>query len=195
MKGLLRSFLAKRGYVLWKRDFFRFGISPFVDMARLNAAWERPLDVVFDVGANVGQFAAEAREALPAAKIFSFEPHPRSFEKLADSRADGRMFRHCLALSDVVGEVVFYEYGREGDGSHINSLVPNAKFPTRFGYKGKEITVRGSTLDQFCATQNIDRNRFLENRRGGRGAVRSKGRHEYAVAREDFCSLPGIQRS
>ncbi len=110
MKGLLRSFLAKRGYVLWKRDFFRFGISPFVDMARLNAAWERPLDVVFDVGANVGQFAAEAREALPAAKIFSFEPHPRSFEKLADSRADGRMFRHCLALSDVVGEVVFYEY-------------------------------------------------------------------------------------
>ena len=139
MKGLLRSFLAKRGYVLWKRDFFRFGISPFVDMARLNAAWERPLDVVFDVGANVGQFAAEAREALPAAKIFSFEPHPRSFEKLADSRADGRMFRHCLALSDVVGEVVFYEYGREGDGSHINSLVPNRDSPLALATRGKKL--------------------------------------------------------
>lgn len=162
MKQLLRSLLDRSGYVLWKRNFFRFGISPFVDMARLNAAWKRPLDVVFDVGANIGQFAAEARKALPTAEIFSFEPHPRSFEKLAGSQADGRMFCYHLALSDVVGEVDFHEYSREGEGSHLNSLVPDARFSTRFGYKSSPIKVRSSTLDRFCAAENIDRIDFLK---------------------------------
>jgi FkbM family methyltransferase len=162
MKQLLRSFLAKRGYVLWKRDYFRFGISPFVDMARLNAAWGRSIEVLFDVGANIGQFAGEARQALPAAKIYSFEPHPRTFEKLTASKTDGLMFQNCLALRDEIGDVIFYEYASEGDGSHINSLLPNARFPARFGYKCNEITVRSSTLDHFCASQSIGRIDFLK---------------------------------
>lgn len=162
MKQLLRSFLARYGYVLWKQDYFRFGISPFVDMARLNAAWGRSIAVLFDVGANVGQFAGEARQALPDTRIYSFEPHPRSFEKLLTLKTDKLMFPNCLALSDSTGDATFYEYASEGDGSHINSLVPNARFPARFGYKGQEITVRSSTLDRFCAGQSIGRIDFLK---------------------------------
>ena len=162
MKNLLRSFLAQRGYVLWKRNFFRFGISPFVDMARLNTTWGRSLDVVFDVGANVGQFAQEARQEQPAATIYSFEPHPRSFEKLAQAAAGNRIVPQCLALSDQIGEVRFYEYGSEGPGSHINSLVPDARFPARFGYEGHAITVQSTTLDHFCAGHDIDRIDFLK---------------------------------
>lgn len=162
MKNLLRSFLAKRGYVLWKRNFFRFGISPFVDMARLNMTWGRSLDVVFDVGANVGQFAQEARHELPAATIYSFEPHPRSFEKLSKVAVGGRIDPQCSALSDRIGEVMFYEYDIEGAGSHLNSLVPDARFPTRFGYEGHAITVQSTTLDHFCASHSIDCIDFLK---------------------------------
>ncbi|MGO9062762.1 MAG: FkbM family methyltransferase [Candidatus Binataceae bacterium] len=161
-KGLLRSFLHKRGYVLWKRDYFRFGISPFVDMARLNRAWGRSFDVLFDVGANVGQFAGEARRELPHTAIHCFEPHPRSFEKLSQSGTDDRMYLHCLALSDKAGEVTFYEYAAEGEGTHINSLVPNARFPTRFGYQSRKTTVLSSTLDEFCSSQDVDRIDFLK---------------------------------
>jgi FkbM family methyltransferase len=157
VKSLLRSILDKRGYVLWKRNFFRFGISPFVDMVRLNAAWGRPLDLVFDVGANVGQFAREARQELPSATIYSFEPHPRSFEKLSQAATDGLIHPQCLALSDQIGEVTFYEYGFEGEGSHINSLVPNARFPARFHYESHAITVQSTTLDHWCASNHIDR--------------------------------------
>lgn len=162
MKNLLRSLLERRGYVLWKRDFFRFGISPFVDMARLNAPWGRSLDVLFDVGANVGQFAREARRELPRTKIYSFEPHPRSFEKLSQSGPVDLIDRHCLALSNIAGEVVLYEYSNEGDGSHINSLVPDARFPARFGYTGRPIKVISATLDGFCAGESIDRIDFLK---------------------------------
>jgi hypothetical protein len=85
MKNLVRSIFHKHGYVLWKRNFFRFGIWPFVDIGRLNSAWGRTVDVLFGVGANIGQFAIEARRELPAATIHSFEPHPQSFEKLSAS--------------------------------------------------------------------------------------------------------------
>ena len=114
-------------------------------MARLNAAWGRSVEVLFDVGANVGQFAREAREELPHAKIYSFEPHSRSFEKLSKSKTDSLMFQHCLALSDEIGEVTFYEYAFEGDGSHINSLVPNARFPDAIRIQKQ--SDQGSQLD------------------------------------------------
>ena len=68
----------------------------------------------------------------------------------------------CLALSDRIGEVTFYEYGSEGEGSLINSLVPNARFPARFGYESQVITVQSTTLDHFCASHGIDRLDFLK---------------------------------
>jgi FkbM family methyltransferase len=71
------------------------------------------------------------------------------------------MVQHCLALGEDDGEVSFYEYGAEGDSSHRNSLVPNAR-STRFGYQSTEIKVRGTTLDDFCATQNIEQIDFLK---------------------------------
>jgi FkbM family methyltransferase len=162
MKEFIRSILGKRGYVVWKRNYFRFGISPFVDIGRLNAAWNRSLDIVFDVGANVGQFASEARRELPSVKIHSFEPHPRTFDKLIKANSDELMCRHCLALSEEIGQVTFYEYAAEGDGSLINSLIPNARFPTRFGYSNREIKVCSSTLDRFCEIENIRQIDFLK---------------------------------
>jgi FkbM family methyltransferase len=162
MKQITRFILSRLGYVLWKRQFLRFGISPFIDIARLNSAWGRPLKVIFDVGANVGQFAIEARQDLPDAKIYSFEPHPLTFEKFVKSNTDKLIFPYSLALSDKDGEVTFYEYACEGDGTQINSLVPDARFPTRFGHKSREIKVRSSTIDHFCETLNIDQIDFLK---------------------------------
>lgn len=162
MKHLIRALVQRRGYVLWKRDCFRFGISPFVDMARLNATWGRSLKVLFDVGANAGQFARDARRELPGTKIYSFEPHPDSFERLSQSGEDALIERHCLALSDKRGEAVLYEYSAAGEGSHLNSLVPNARFPVRFGYKSRPIEVSSSTIDDFCAAVNISCIDFLK---------------------------------
>src|SRR5262249_30839154 len=88
--------------------------------------------------------------------------HPRTFEKLMALNTDNRIFRYSLALGDKEGEVNFYEYGSEGDGTQINSLVPNARFPTRFGYKSREIKVRSSTIDIICAAENISQIDFLK---------------------------------
>jgi hypothetical protein len=42
-----------------------------------------------------------------------------------------------------------------GDGSLINSLVADARFPTKFGYEAKEIKVACTTIDAFCADNKI----------------------------------------
>jgi len=41
-----------------------------------------PIDVVFDLGANVGLFAEHARSLFPEAKIVCVEPHPENFAEL-----------------------------------------------------------------------------------------------------------------
>lgn len=63
-----------------------------------------PFDTVFDVGGNVGDFAAEAVEAWPDARVLSFEPIPA----LADVNAAaglGKWDCYTLAISRERGEL------------------------------------------------------------------------------------------
>lgn len=157
IRNILTSALARLGYVLWKRDFLRYGVDIFLDVTRLSEAWKRPLNVVFDVGANVGQTTRAMLDAFPEVKIYSFEPHPKVFASLASRIPQGRVTLNNLALGAETGEVAFYEYADGGDASLRNSLVPNARSTVQFGYISKPITVQCVTLDQFCAAQEIDR--------------------------------------
>lgn len=154
--AMIRALCGRAGYVLWKREFIRYGVEPFLDMQRLTRAWRRPVETFFDVGANVGQTAVEAREAFPSARIFSFEPHPLTFQRLRAAIPASALFSaHQLAFSDKEGSAKFYEYATEGDGTHINSLVPNARFPMQRGYTANQITVPCSTIDNFCADNSV----------------------------------------
>lgn len=61
----------------------------------------RPLDLIIDVGANLGQFAREMRGKFPAAHIVSFEPNPQAFAELdAWAKADG----NARAINCAIGE-------------------------------------------------------------------------------------------
>jgi len=155
--NLFRSGLERMGYALIKPEFSRFGLSLYVDVRRIGRQWGWSTTTVFDVGANVGQFAAEALAGFPEATVWSFEPFPKSFAKLVDGGANARLKPFQLALSDRIGESAFFAYSEEGDGSHINSLTDKARFPQRFGYKPRELTVKTSTIDAFCSEHGVER--------------------------------------
>lgn len=158
LMSAVRAVCERAGYVLWKREFIRYGVEPFLDMQRLSRVWNMPIQTFFDIGANVGQTAEAARKAFPSARIFSFEPHPATFQRLRSAiPSSDRFSAHHLAFSNKQGVGTFYEYGTEGDGTHINSLVPNARFPTQRGYKANQIEVLCSTLDGFCADNSVQR--------------------------------------
>lgn len=70
----------------------------------LAAMQVKPPAVVFDVGANVGQSAREFRKHWPEALIYTFEPVPATFERLAVVAAgDDRMVASNVGLSRASG--------------------------------------------------------------------------------------------
>jgi FkbM family methyltransferase len=58
-------------------------------------------DVIIDVGANVGNFTVQYANTLPGARIYSFEPHPVTFDKLEENTQKyPNVTPVCCALSD-----------------------------------------------------------------------------------------------
>jgi FkbM family methyltransferase len=66
-------------------------------------AWVQTLGIrsVFDIGANVGQFATEIRHELPEAQIYSFEPLQECYGALTETfRNDSRFEAFPYALGE-----------------------------------------------------------------------------------------------
>jgi FkbM family methyltransferase len=112
----------------------------------------KPGDVVFDVGANLGQSSELASLAVGSTgHVFSFEPNPVTFPilKAKVSRWPvSNVTALNLALSDSTGIVDFYvdmrpEFGSEG--SSMRELID-----LKVIGKSKKTSVRSSTLDAFC---------------------------------------------
>jgi FkbM family methyltransferase len=131
----------------------RFGVEPFFDIKRLSGIWNYPINRFFDVGANEGQTALNARKIFPRAEIFSFEPHPVTYSALTSKLAHSTNI-HCfnLALGSQAGEFEMFEY----ESSALNSMVPDAQFAVRFGTEGRPVPVQCTTLDRLCSDMSID---------------------------------------
>jgi FkbM family methyltransferase len=72
--------------------------------------------VVFDVGANEGNYAKSVLELKPSARVYAFEPHPVTYGRLA-ALAVGP--EHLVAVNaacgSTAGQMVLYDYaGSEG---------------------------------------------------------------------------------
>jgi FkbM family methyltransferase len=144
--------LARAGYELVPRG--AFGHNPFRDIQLLSGRWGFPIRTFFDVGANDGQTTLTAAKLFPDACIFSFEPHPSTFERLVHATKDASKVKlvQC-ALGASIEDQIMHTY----DSSLINSLLPNAPYAVRFGQQSSQIVVNCSTVDRFCSEQNIDK--------------------------------------
>lgn len=123
--------------------------------------WLPNCDVVFDVGANVGSWAALAVQFNPGIRLHCFEPSKPTFLTLVGSGLPGDVtYNHCGLGSKP--EDLTLRIFEEGAG--INSLYERKGLED--GWKlapqlGSE-TVRIITLDRYCADNSIDRIDFLK---------------------------------
>jgi FkbM family methyltransferase len=146
---LLKKIALKRGYIVSQAQ--RLGLDLFQDISRLSAAWAIPIRTVFDVGANSGQTALELLAHLPAAHIFSFEPHPTTFAKLLATIGNVPNFTATnTALGATTGSLPMTVY----DLDCVNTLRPGFHPTGRF-QATNSIEVPVTTLDLFCATHAI----------------------------------------
>lgn len=98
----LRTRLRRLGQMLGL-DIRPYAPQSSVAARRARIIAQHRIEVVLDVGANIGQYARELRSAGYKGRIFSFEPLTEPFEALSrDSEGDAHW--HCLQLALGKGE-------------------------------------------------------------------------------------------
>lgn len=117
IKRLVRTTLNRFGYDIVSMTPASSPRNPLVDQLITH-----DISVVFDVGANIGQFARQLRDYGYAGKIVSFEPVKASFDRLSErARADS----HWKALNIALGafpQTVKINVSRNSVSSSIRPL-------------------------------------------------------------------------
>jgi FkbM family methyltransferase len=119
---------------------------------------ERP--VLFDVGANVGDYSKSLREEYPNARIYAFEPHPRTFSYLKSNLASSNVKLYNIALGENPGEFVLYDRADQ-DGSQHASLF-EAVISEIHKQNTTKFSVTVDTMDEFCRREEISEIDFLK---------------------------------
>jgi FkbM family methyltransferase len=110
--------------------------------------------VMFDVGANVGDYSNALYATFPKAQIVAFEPVPRTFEVLRATLAKTTVKCCSIGLSDAEGEAVIYDY-EQMIGSEHASLFPGVLKYLHRAETIKETNVPLITLDAYCCAESI----------------------------------------
>lgn len=142
----LRELIEKlSGYNIYKKGFMPAG-------GRLNEDIDLKLkidvNVVFDVGANIGQTVESFKTRWPEAYIHSFEPINTAFEQLKKLKYD-RVIYNNMAVGNFNGEQEIIIYPE--DSSVLNSLKPNL----RPEHSNNKQTVQVIEIDRYVESQNI----------------------------------------
>lgn len=124
---------------------YRHGMDEFRDIRR-RLPHER-IDIIFDVGANVGDTSLAFRRHFPSATIYCFEPNSELAPRLRGLNAN--LDVHSVALSSRIGETGF---DKSGASSDLYSLTDD---------KSEEI-VALDTVDNFCKSRSIDHVHYLK---------------------------------
>lgn len=121
---------------------------------------DRRIDVVLDVGANVGQFGASLRMKGYRGKIVSFEPIESVYKSLAAiAKADGNWEAYNIALGAAPGETTI----NVADASVFSSILGSTSAAIQFDSKAavrRTETIKVRTLDEFAS--NLSGNILLK---------------------------------
>lgn len=107
--------------------------------------------VIFDVGACKGEYTDYVLSKIPKANCLLFEPNPDLFRTLKHEN------KYQVALSDKSGEIGFYVC--LGKHNELSSVYDREVFKQTGSVKE---VVNATTVDIFCAENNIDSIDFLK---------------------------------
>jgi FkbM family methyltransferase len=142
MNRVIRAFYKRLGII----HLGRRRVQDLIDFIQ-----DRQIDLVIDVGANIGQFGASLRAEGYRGRIVSFEPVESEFQTLAKkAAADGNWEAHHCGLGAVSGEAVINVAELTVFSSILASTGAAARHDSRTTIQRTE-TIRISTLDEVAA--------------------------------------------
>lgn len=142
LSGAVQSLLHRRGLELGPYP-------PGGQSRRARLLASRGIDVVLDVGANVGQYGLELRAAGYEGRIVSFEPLSQAFAELSRvAEADGRWECRRLALASSEGSAEINVSGNSYSSSLLEMKDRHLRSAPDSAYTGTEKIPLG-TLDSI----------------------------------------------
>lgn len=117
--------------------------------------------VIFDVGANVGDYTENLSSILLRSKIYSFEPNPYTFNELEKRfRGNKRVVANQFALGSVRGKDRLYFYNTNKITGHASIHPQVFELHKRSDIDSSEICIE--TIDDYCLAHNISRIDFMK---------------------------------
>jgi FkbM family methyltransferase len=105
-------------YRSYSYDFNKNGESKLIEA--LPKILTRATPVIFDVGANKGDWSLLVKKSLPASQIHCFELSPLTHKSLTRNlQGVEGVFLNQIGLSDQSGESVFRDYGENNGGNTL----------------------------------------------------------------------------
>jgi len=118
--------------------------------------------VVFDVGANIGDWASLALQANPHLSLHCFEPSSATYQRLlAHKFPPSQVICNNFGLSSSPGDATLYVFE---EGSGINSLYQRRGLEDGWGLTTQQHRerVRLETLDRYCHNTGVTTIDFLK---------------------------------
>ncbi len=132
------------------------GIDFIQDIAKSLPAYR--VDIVFDIGANLGQSSKIYLTRFPSSHIFCFEPVSTTFHQLQDNlKGNERVdcFQLAFGSSKGKGQMVV-----QGSSDMFFLLGQSKKSPMKNDVATESIDI--VTVDEFCHTRRIDHISYLK---------------------------------
>ncbi|BAZ32327.1 hypothetical protein NIES4074_48290 [Cylindrospermum sp. NIES-4074] len=116
--------------------------------------------VIFDIGANIGNYTSLLLDSFPKAQIHAFEPHPKNYSRLTERMFTNNVKSHNIALGEECGTLTLYDKA-DANGSTHASIYKEVISEI---YKQEVVTVDVSidTLDKVAEREGIRYIDFLK---------------------------------
>jgi len=111
-------------------------------------------NIIFDVGANIGEWSNYMSKLSPANKIYSFEPSKKTFQTLGENIRNKNILPFNIGFGEKQEDKVFYN---QNYNSTLNSSIKRESLNDTY-----EEIVQFDTIDNFCLINNINNISFLK---------------------------------
>jgi FkbM family methyltransferase len=134
LKNIVKKIINKTGY-----DLYRINSPINPEFQLLNGLNHFGIELVFDIGANTGQFASGLRSAGYKGDIVSFEPLPDAYQSLIVSAShDQKWYVHMQsAIGDINNEIEINIAGNSVSSSILPMLPAHSMAAENSAYVGK----------------------------------------------------------
>lgn len=112
--------------------------------------------VVLDIGANVGNYSNLLKELAPNARIFAFEPHPLTFDRLQKAAGENSYVAVNAAVGAAEATAQLYDHGgKSGEHGTEHASMFKDVIESVHSNKSAAWDVRVTTVDNFVRENQL----------------------------------------